>query len=360
MTNYLGNTIRILKNPKILYFHSVQSSFVRKDLALLEENFDTKIFFFDPKIKILLPIQFLKQLIFLLINIRNSSMIITQFGGYQSFLPSFFGKLFSVPSLIILGGSDCVSFPSIKYGNFNKKLLGLFTKWSYGLATHLSPVHSSLVKGEYTYTDDDYPIQGYLNFCPKVKADYTELCYGYDHEFFSFKKDKIANSFLTVGYLNHPNYYRKGIDLIFSLAKKKNESTFTIVGGNLKDIPIDDIPENVTMIKSVSPEKLIDLYGSHEFYLQLSICEGFPSAICEAMLCGSIPIGSDVAAIPQIIGESGFVLKKKDEGLLLKLVDKAINCDKEEMAKSAREQIIKNYPINEREKLITLINKLRK
>jgi len=349
-----------LNKPKILYFHSVNSSFVRKDLILLKENFDTRIFFFDPKIKALLPFQFLRQLIFIIKEIRKSKIIITQFGGYQSFLPSFFGKLFSVPSLIILGGSDCVSFPSINYGNFNKKLLGLFTKWSYGFATHLSPVHKSLVKGEYTYTNDDYPVQGYLHFCPKVKADFTELCYGYDHEFFSFNKDKTPNSYLTVGYLNHANYYRKGIDLILFLAKKKKDSSFTIVGGNLDNIPIDEIPANVKMIKSVSPEQLIKLYGSHEFYFQLSICEGFPSAICEAMLCGSIPIGSDVAAIPQIIGESGFVLKKKDEASLLELVEKANNCDKEKMAISARKQIIENYPINERDKLITLINRIRK
>ena len=44
-------------------------------------------------------------------------------------------------------------------------------------------------------------------------------------------------------------------------------------------------------------------------------------------------------------GESGFVLKKKDEGLLLEIVEKAINCDKEKMANAAREQIIKNYTI---------------
>ena len=63
---------------------------------------------------------------------------------------------------------------------------------------------------------------------------------------------------------------------------------------------------------------------------------------------------------PRSLEKVDLFLKKKDEGLLLELVDKAINCDKEKMAQSAREQIIKNYPINEREKLITLINKLRK
>ncbi len=347
-----------MKKKKVLYTHSVHSSFVRKDVALLEKHFEVKVFFFNPQKKPLLPFQFLRQFFFLFGGIFGSSILITQFGGYQSFLPSLFGKVFGKPSLVILGGSDCVSFPSINYGNFNKKLLGVFTKWSYMLATHLSPVHKSLVEGPYTYTDDDYPEQGYLKFCPKVKAGFTELHYGYDHNLFQGKEDKIPNSFITVGYLNHANYYRKGIDLIFSLAKTKPEYKFTIVGGTANNIPVKDVPSNVEMIESVSYEELKDLYGTHEFYFQLSICEGFPSAICEAMLCGCIPIGSDVAAIPQIIGDSGFVLKKKDDDELLKLVDEALSSDKKTRSLQAREHIIQNYPINEREKLIQLVNQL--
>lgn len=347
-----------MSQKKVLYFHSVKSSFVRKDVALLEQHFDVKITFFDPSNKFLVPFQFLKQWAFLIANIWSADILITQFGGYQSYLPSRFGKIFGKPSLIILGGSDCVNFPSINYGNFNKKLLGLFTKWSYMNATHLSPVHKSLVQGPYTYTNDDFEEQGYLKYCPKVTADFTELHYGYDHQLFQGSENKIPNSFITVGYLNNANYYRKGIDLIFGLAKAKPNYVFTIVGGTIEDLPVRDVPENVKMVKSVSYEELKDLYGTHQFYFQLSICEGFPSAICEAMLCGCIPIGSDVAAIPQIIGESGFVLKKKDAQELELLIDEALQSDLQARSKQARQHIMNHYPINEREKLIQLVNRL--
>lgn len=347
-----------MKKPLVIYCHSVNSSFVRKDLVLLEREYTVKKFFFDPSKKWLVPYQFIKQLFFLLRYTRRSSLLITQFGGYQSYLPSLIGKMFKRPTLIILGGSDCVSFPSINYGNFNRSVLGKITRWSYNMTTHFSPVHVSLVRGPYTYTQDDLPEQGYEVFCPKVKAPFTELHYGYDHNLFTLGENRKPKSFITVGYLNHANYYRKGIDLIVDLAARKPDCQFTIVGGTLDDIPISSVSENVQFLASVSYEELTALYASHEYYFQLSICEGFPSAICEAMLCGCIPIGSDVAAIPEIIGENGFILKTKSLVQLDELVEKAFQVDLKDAALKAREHIKNAYPVDEREKLITLCNKL--
>lgn len=345
---------------RVLYIHSVKTSFVRKDVALLKENFDVKIFFFDPSNKLLVPFQFIKQFFFITFYILKSDITITQFGGYQSFLPTLLAKVFRKKSLVILGGTDCVSFPSINYGNFNRPGLKQFTAWSLRLATHLSPVHKSLVLSDYTYTKDDYPKQGYKYFCPKVQAGHTELFYGYDSTQFKNDQKKIKNSFITVGFLNNANYYRKGIDLIVKQAELFPEFKFTIVGGTIEDIPIDKVPANVEMISSVSYDELKNLYGTHEFYFQLSICEGFPSAICEAMLCGCIPIGSDVAAIPEIMGGTGFVLKHKDDNELSSIMNEAIACDKEAKAELARKQIIDNFPLDTRQKLITLVKDLIK
>ena len=164
-----------MNKKKVLYIHSLNTSFVRKDIGLLEANFITKKSFFNPNKKPLVPFQFIKQFFFLLFNIWGSNIVIAQFAGYQSFLPAFFSKIFRKPCLIVLGGTDCVSFPSINYGNFNRPVLKTFTAWSLRLSTHFAPVHKSLVKSKYTYTDDDYPEQGYMVFCPKVKGGYTEL-----------------------------------------------------------------------------------------------------------------------------------------------------------------------------------------
>jgi len=349
-----------MDKKKVLYIHSLNTSFVRKDIGLLEANFITKKSFFNPNKKPLVPFQFIKQFFFLLFNIWGSNIVIVQFAGYQSFLPAFFSKIFRKPCLIVLGGTDCVSFPSINYGNFNRPVLKTFTAWSLRLSTHFAPVHKSLVKSKYTYTDDDYPEQGYMVFCPKVKGGYTELFYGYDATQFRNDEAKIPNSFITVGFLNNPNYFRKGIDLIVEMAKSYPDNKFTIVGGTIDDIPVINIPSNVKLVDAVSYDELKALYAEHEFYLQLSICEGFPSAICEAMLCGCIPIGSDVAAIPEIIDDCGFVLKHKNVDELKSLFTEAMSSDKIMLSQKSRKSIMDRFPLDERNKFIDLVNKLMK
>lgn len=345
-----------MKKPVLLYFHHVNTSFIRKDLALLEKHYKIKKFYFKTSANWMVPFLLIRQYFFLLWNIWTARVIVTQFGGYHSWLPGVFGRIFGKKSLIVQGGSDCVSFPSIGYGNFNKKLFGLFTKWSYLLTDHFVPVHKSLVEGPYTYTTDDYPQQGYKYFVPNAKAGYTELAYGYDPEMFhDVKENVIPDSFLMVGYLTRPNYYRKGVDMIFKVAPHFPDSTFTIVGADPKlDFP-DPVPENVQVINSVPYEELQRIYASHEFYLMLSICEGFPSAICEGMLCGCIPIGSDVAAIPEIIGDTGFILEHKDLDQLIVLLKKAMQSDRVKLRKAAREKIMHDYPIDNRDHLIDVI-----
>lgn len=347
-----------MSKPVILYFHHVNASFVRKDVALLKKHYRVKPFYFHTKKNWLIPWLLVRQFFFLLFNIWNSKVLITQFGGYHSLLPSLFARLFGKKALVILGGSDCVSFPSINYGHFNKTMYGLVTKWSYLMADHLAPVHKSLVEGPYTYTQDDYPQQGYKFFVPGVKADYSVLAYGYDPAMFFSAEEKTPNSFLMVGYLNAPNYYRKGVDMIFKLANHFPTFTFTIVGATPDMTYPDPVPDNVKIYTSVPYEELQKMYAEHEFYLMLSICEGFPSAICEAMLCECIPIGSDVAAIPEIIGDTGFVLKHKNEQEMVDLVEKALQSDRAKLRKAAREKIIRDYPINNRDRLIELTDRL--
>lgn len=97
--------------------------------------------------------------------------------------------------------------------------------------------------------------------------------------------------------------------------------------------------------------------SAHEFYFQLSYMEGFPNALCEAMLCGCIPIGSNVSGIPHIIGDTGFILNKRDVDVLDELVQSALRPDnRENLSDNARKRIEKLFPTElRRNKLVALI-----
>lgn len=334
----------------------MRSSFASKDLHVLESAFNVAKFEFIWASKLQVPLLLLGQFFFLLFHLPSSKATVTLFGSYHSFLPALMARVFGKPAVVILGGSDCVSFPSINYGNFNNGLQGVFTRWSLNLATHIAPVHESLTYAKYDYTDTDFPYQGYKVFCPKANAPVSVVNFGYDPELFQKCSEKRPSSFLTVGTINPANFYRKGIDLILEDARNRPESTYTIIGGTDSDVPVNvSVPSNVSMIGSVSYADLTMHYSTHQFYFQLSMMEGFPSAICEAMLCECVPIGSNVAAIPDIIGNTGFLLLKKDVQGLKQLVDQALDASVTELGSKARERIIEHYPKGERMKLLDVV-----
>lgn len=285
-------------------------------------------------------------------------LIVIQFAGFHSFLPVLFGKWFGWQTLLIVAGTDCVSFPSISYGNFNRKLLRKFTKWSEKLAKHISPKHQSLILSEYTYTSDDYRTQGIKKFIPELKTPYTVITNGYDSSIFDRISEKKPRTFLTVagGFGMRFTYVLKGIDLIVAVASIFEDCIFEIAGVE-PGTELPPMPPNIRLITPLNQSQLIEKFSSATYYFQLSMAEGFPNALCEAMLCECVPIGSNVFSIPEIIGDSGFILDHRNKDELIELILKALKSDTEVLGKKARARIIDNYSIEKRSKLLLELTK---
>jgi len=115
----------------ILYFYPYLSTFVKKDIRFFQEKYNVLSSGFMPKKKAYTFFLLFKQFFFILFNIGKCEIVICKFGSYHSLLPALLSKIFNKPFIIINGGTDCVSFPSINYGNFNKSILGKFTKKTY-------------------------------------------------------------------------------------------------------------------------------------------------------------------------------------------------------------------------------------
>ncbi len=348
-------------NKTVLYIYPHLATFIQRDFSIIERHYQLKKKDFNQAGGRDIVFSFLQQLFYLLRNIGETDIIVCMFLGYHSFLPSLFARLFGKPCLSIIGGTESHSYPSIHYGTLRKPLYRWFTKMSYLNSTHIAPVHESLVLWKDDYYGKDYPMQGYQYFFPEVKVPFTAVYNGYDAEQFKPQLgiEKQPNTFLTVaGTLSGGEFYRKGIDLIIEAARAFPEYRFTIISTPHEAIP--DLP-NLKLIPTMPVHELLPYFSSHEFYFQLSIAEGFPNAICEAMLCECIPIGSAVYGIPLIIGNTGFVLEKKDSELLKSLIVRAVASDKKSLAKAARERIKNEFPQQRREiELITLIDKLLK
>lgn len=334
----------------ILYIHVGKSSFVKKDIDILESEHTVIEHYFNVQQKKQLPLSLLKQQLFLIRNMPKKNRIVIQFAGYHSLLPVLFSKLVGKKCYIVLGGTDTVSFPEIQYGCFYKKYLRSFTRLSIRYATKLFPVSETLVEYEYSYSKCKYPKQGYKTFVPNVKTPYEVIHNGYNPDRWKLQLEKEPNSFITVaadlGTRFGPKL--KGIDLILEVSKSFLQCKFYILGGDKLNI---DLPENVIPISNIPHSEIASFIGNKQFYLQLSMSEGFPNALCEAMLCGCTPIVSNVGAMPMIVDYNhDNILLTKNVSQLATLIQTNLTNYTTENQHRWRSIIVNNYSLIDRKK----------
>ena len=113
---------------------------------------------------------------------------------------------------------------------------------------------------------------------------------------------------------------------------------------------------NVVFIAPLPQNELAHFYQKAKVYCQLSMREGLPNALCEAMLCECVPVGTDVQGVRTAIGATGFLVPYDDLAATTEAIGMALKSDK---GKEARERIMKMFPENRREKeLIEMITNI--
>ena len=332
-----------VKKDKLTYFYPHASTFIVRDLDLLSIDYAVQCYEFSVKKKWKVPFEFLKQFIFILFKAKGT-FFVCHFAGYASLLPVILGRLFGKKVFVIVAGNDGAKFMDFRYGNYTKKLLGWSTKTSLRFSTHILPVAQGLVYQKYTYYPGGYPAQGFQYFAPETEQiPYTVIPYGFDTTVFSPNEslDRIEKSFITIGNLKDPYcYFRKGFDLILELAKRNPDWRFTIIGWESNQI---EVPENVSLVPFSPMSVLINYLQCNRYYLQLSVMEGFPNALGEAMACGCVPIGSNVSGIPELIGDTGVILNEKKVEYLETSIQLLMEQDFQAASIKARDRIKNNF-----------------
>lgn len=334
---------------KILFFHHVTSNFVNQDAQILTSKYDVKTSLFKQKIIFDLLLSFIKQLYLIFKNPKRNIIYVSQFASYHSWLPSVLGRLFSIPHVIFLHGADVNMISSINYGHNRKVPLKWFNKSSLRLASHLAPVSSHLIESKYSYIPNEPVNQGLIPLLGNRNLNISVIPNGIEVDTFkNLYLQRVKNSFLVVcsGAENERRSLLKGLDLVKQLAVKMPDLIFTIVGYNANK-ETADYPKNVNLYPNLAAEELVEKYNSHQFFLQLSLIESFGMALCEAMLCGCVPIVSDIPALIDVVNDQGYVLKRKDPELLFTLVQKAIKeYDKSKLPST--DYIKEKYSISQR------------
>ena len=339
-----------MSKKNLIFIYPKLYTFIQTEIKLLSDEFNLISITQNWERKTLLPFNLIRQVIFLVINIRKVDTILISFGGYWSFFPALFSNLLGKKVAIVMHGTDCVSFPEIEYGNLRNPILSFVTKKSLQWASIILPVSESLVYTENNYYSSKTLKFGYNYHLSNIKTPYKVIHNGLNILDWVRDNEIIRNktSFVTV--LGEGKIKIKGVDLIIEVASRFPNSIFYLAG--IENVKGYNIPKNIICKGRLTPEELKVLFNQSQFYLQLSNTEGFGVALCEAMLCECIPLVSDVNFLPNIIGDSGFVLNKRNSDMLVDLINMALNSDIIHLEQKARKRIKDNFSVNKRKKML--------
>jgi glycosyltransferase involved in cell wall biosynthesis len=344
---------------RAILFCTKASTFVKRDIIMLEQEFDpVDLVIFKGSSNSEIIYQFFRDLVTLPFKLYKYDLVVCWFVGYHSLIPFLLAKLFRIKTVAFLGGTEAHNYPEYNYGNYRKLLYSFATKISLRLSNFIFPVHESLIFSEESFVPLKYPSQGILSFNKNLGGHIEAIYCGFESQNKWSMSDKRPNSFLSVSTnLFGMDYARKGLDTFIMLAENFPQHHFTLVGNGYSGEQL----ENLTIISEISYNELIDIYIKHQFYVQLSIAEGFPNALAEAMLYGCIPIGSSVFGIPGMIGDTGFVLPKKNKKAIITQISDIIALpedNKHRLAKSASLKIESEYTFERRsEQFYNIIRK---
>jgi glycosyltransferase involved in cell wall biosynthesis len=143
------------------------------------------------------------------------------------------------------------------------------------------------------------------------------------------------------------------------MAKYLPAVKFVLVGSGT-DGYIDELrkmaPPNVVFAGIVAHSELPAYYQRAKVYCQLSMSEGLPNALCEAMLCECVPVGTEVNGIPTAIGDTGFYVPVGDAEATADAVRQALSSNK---GRDARARIVSMFSVEKREKdLVKIVEEL--
>lgn len=347
---------------KILYVKSRDSTFIRLDEEILEKNFDVIKFRIRSRGRIQYFLSIIGLSFFLPVRLFSVNIVFTRFADWHTALLAFFCGIYKRKLIIVVGGYDVANMPEYNYGAFTSKFRGWCVRYSLRNADYLLPNNPRLIDYTNAYAFSEPRKGGIRHFVPRIKGTIIVIYNGYKTAFWTYDEElPKENIALTVAYVNDYRFYKlKGIDDFIEVARQIPDYKFVIIGlSEMKAKEFEkSIPENLTLISEMDQEELLGFYQKAKVFCLFSVTEGMPNVLCEAMLCNCIPVCSDVTFMPEIVGDAGFVNKRKEINEMKDNVKKAFEAG-EELGIKARTRIVENYSIKRREKeLLQLIDSI--
>lgn len=331
---------------KILFVRPFKSSFIQKDLDILQRHFKVKVIDFKHSSKK----EIIKTMFLMIFGVLWADVTFSWFADNHAFLAVKLSKIFRKKSVVVIGGYDVVEMPEIQYGAvLNSKFLSNL-RYTLKNADKILSFSKNGVLNALKHLNPS-------NLTPSnIEVVYLGIDkFNLTHSTYKYKEDLV----LTVGYVKSSNLQRKGLKTFVEAAKYLPDTNFVLIGPHMDD-SINYLKSiasaNVKFTGYVSDAELLNYYTKAKVYVQVSAHEGFGVAMAEAMSFECVPVVTDRGAIKEVVGDTGFYVEYGNPEQTAKAVEKALNSNK---GKNAKDRIGTKFAVELREvKIIGILNSL--
>jgi glycosyltransferase involved in cell wall biosynthesis len=320
-----------LSRVKILVTSTFVTPFITEDLNILRKHWEVEH----------LLVRGAGAIPSIAIGVGRNDIVYTWFASTYAAASVASARALRRPSVIALGGADVAGLPDIGYGIW-------ISSWKSRLVSY------ALRKADRVVAVDAFLKAEAIRRARYDGGNIDVLPTGYDSCFWSPGGEK-GNSVLTVAVCDsEPRLHVKGVDLVIETARCLPDTTFTLVG--IKEPLLGKLrleaPGNLGIHGSVTREELLTLYRSSKVYFQPSRFEGLPNAVCEAMLCGCVPVCTDVGGMHTPVDGHGFLVPGADPAALASAITEALAVSPER-GLAGRDHIASEFTLERRERGLT-------
>lgn len=295
-----------MKPIRIAFVASNDSTFIRRDRAMLAESFVIRNVRWSG----------LHSIPGLVWAVLRSDATFSWFALDHAYGACRLARIFRRASLVVVGGIDVARVPEIGYG------------------AHLDPTMSRRSRYALAHSDRvllvDESLRAEIAKNTGVeRAEIVAVPLGFDTEFYT-PDGGPKTTVLTVGYVTEANLRRKGLETFVRAARLLPDLPFVLVGADdsaASQRLRADAPTNVTFLPVLKEDELREQYRRARVYVQVSTYEGLPNALGEAMACGCVPVGTKVAGIPNLIGDTGSYVPPEDPEATARAIRAAYGSD---------------------------------
>jgi len=247
----------------------------------------------------------------------------------------------------VIGGYEAANEPEIGYGSARSPLLRTLVRWILTLSDKILAVsHSS-----------ELLIQRNLAVASnKIRM----VHHGFEHISFDSDYPKTPKA-INVGQVSDETWKTKGIYDFVLAAEQMRDIQFIHIGSLRINVTAKfgrPLPPNLTFIGQVPFEQLGQYLSTTKVYVQLSRHESFGCSVAEAMLFRCIPVVSNAAALPEVVGDCGIIIESRETSQVVDAVRRALAMPDTE-GERARQRILTHFPYERRrDGLLQIIDEL--